>query len=74
MVCLTVFAISTVTSRNPRLSIEMLGYAVLLFEVYLLLVALMRRPALRLHFERLALLFCVVVCVLLVGCGGCVEG
>lgn len=62
--CVAVFAISTVTSRFPRLSIEMLGYAILLSEVYLLLVALMRRPALRLHLERLALLLSVVVSVL----------
>lgn len=64
MVCLAVFAVSTVTSRVPRLSAEMLGYAVLLAELYLLLVALLRRPALRIHLERLSLTMCVVVCVL----------
>jgi len=60
--CLVAFALSTITSQQPRLSIEMLGYSILLAELYLLLVALMRRRALRLHLERLALVLCVVVC------------
>ena len=60
-VCLIVFAVSTVTSRVPRLSLELLGYAVLLTGVYLLLVALMRRPEVRDHLARLALILCVVV-------------
>jgi O-antigen ligase len=64
VVCLAVFAISTVTSRVPRLSVEMLAYAVLLSELYLLLVALLRRPVLRLHFERLSLTISLIVCVL----------
>ena len=64
LACLAAFAISTATSRYPRLSVEMLGYAVLLALLYLLTVALLRRPALRLHFERLALVMCAVVCVL----------
>jgi O-antigen ligase/tetratricopeptide (TPR) repeat protein len=62
--CLTAFAVSTITSRAPRLSLEMFGYAVLLAELYLLLVVLMRRPRLRAHFARLALVLCVIVCVL----------
>jgi hypothetical protein len=62
--CLAVFAIATATSRNPRLSAEMLAYAFLLAELYLLLVALMRQPRLRAHFERLALVLCLLVCVL----------
>lgn len=62
--CLAAFAISTITSRAPRLSLEMLSYAVLLAELYLLLVVLMRRPRLRAHFARLALGLCVIVCVL----------
>jgi len=66
LVFLVVFAISTITSRFPRLSAEMLGYAVLLTELYLILVALMRRPAVRLHFERLALVMAVLVAVLYV--------
>lgn len=61
---IAVFAVSTITSRAPRLSVEMLGYAVLISEVYVLLVALMRRPAMRLHLERLALTMCVLVCAL----------
>lgn len=64
VVCLAVFAVSAITSRVPRLSAEMVGYAVLLAELYLLLVALMRRPRLRAHFKRLALLLAVLVCAL----------
>lgn len=63
---IVVFAISSATSRVPRLSFEMLGYAVLLAEVYLLLVALMRRPLIRAHLARLALVMCVVVTTLYV--------
>jgi len=62
--CLAAFVIATITSRVPRLSVEMLGYAVLLAELYLLLVALMRRPRFRAHFERLAIVLCLLVCVL----------
>ncbi len=62
--CLAAFTIATVTSRAPRLSIEMLAYAFLLAELYLLLVALMRRPSLRLHFERLAIVLVTLVGVL----------
>lgn len=61
---IAVFGISSLTSRVPRLSVEMLGYAILLVEVYLLLVALMRLPAIRAHLGRLALVLCVVVAVL----------
>jgi O-antigen ligase len=64
LVCIAVVAISTVTSRVPRLSLEMLGDIWLLVEVYLLLVALMRLPQIRLHFQRLALVLCVLVGVL----------
>ena len=62
--CFAAFVIATITSRVPRLSVEMLGYAVLLAELYLLLVALMRRPRFRAHFERLAIVLCLLVCVL----------
>ena len=64
LACLTAFAVSTITSRAPRLSLEMFGYAVLLAEIYLLLVALMRRTRLRAHFARLALALCGIVCLL----------
>ena len=67
--CLAAFAIATVTSRIPRLSAEMLAYAVLLAELYLLLVALMRRTRLRAHFERLALALCLLVCALYLPAG-----
>lgn len=63
---LLAFAASSATSRVPRLSVEMLGYAFLLIELYLLLVALMRRPMIRLHLQRLALVLCVVACTLYV--------
>lgn len=63
-VCLAVFTISTITSRVPRLSVEMLGYAVLIAAMYLLLVAMMRRPILRAHLERLGLTLCLAVCVI----------
>jgi O-antigen ligase/tetratricopeptide (TPR) repeat protein len=59
---LAAFAISSIFSRVPRLSFEMLAYGFLLVEVYLFLVGVMRRPVLRAHFQRLALLLCIVVC------------
>lgn len=64
VVALSAYAISTATSRIPRLSAEMLGYAVLLAGLYLLTVTLMRQPRLRRHFEQLAVLFTVIVCAL----------
>ena len=63
LLCLVVVTLCTVTSRVPRLSIEMLGYIVLLVEVYLLLVGFMLRPAIRQHFQRLALLLCLLISV-----------
>ncbi len=67
IVCFVVVAISTATSRFPRLSAEMLGYAVLLVALYLFLVALLRRPTFRLHLERLALVMGALVAVLYLG-------
>lgn len=61
--CLAAFAVSTATSSQSRLSLEMLAYAVLLAELYLFLVALMRRPRLRASFGRLAIVLATVVCV-----------
>jgi O-antigen ligase len=61
---LAAFAIATITSRVPRDSAEMLGYAILLAELYLLLVVLMRGVRLRAHFEHLAGVLCLLVCVL----------
>jgi len=61
---IAVFGVSAATSRVPRLSFEMFVYAILLVEVYLLLVALMRRPAIRAHLGRLALVLCFLVAVL----------
>ncbi len=62
--CLAAFAISTATSRFPRLSVEMLGYAVLIAELYLLLVAMMRHAVLQRQFENLAVVLCGLTCVL----------
>ncbi len=45
--CLGSMAISTVFSRVPRVSLEYLGYAVLLAALYLLLVRLMAQPFFR---------------------------
>lgn len=61
---LLAFGISTLTSRAPRLSAEMFVYVVLLGEVYLMLVALMRRARFRAPIERIALALCVAVCLL----------
>ena len=47
VVCLASLAISTAFSRYPRISVEYLGYAVLLASLYLLLVQLLRRPFFR---------------------------
>jgi O-antigen ligase len=60
---LSVFVIATITSRVPRLSAEMLGYAILLAELYLLLVVLMRGARQRAHFELLAAWLCLTSCV-----------
>ncbi len=64
LACLLAFGASTLTSRAPRLSAEMVVYAVLLVELYLLLVALMRRSRFRALIARLALALCVAVCLL----------
>lgn len=61
LACLAAFLISTVTSRVPRMSIEMLGYAVLLAELYLLLVAMMRRAGTRSFLGRLGLALCIAL-------------
>lgn len=58
------FAITTLTSRSPRLSAEMTVYALLLVELYLLLVALMRRPRFRVQFERVAVVLAMLVSAL----------
>jgi O-antigen ligase len=45
--CLGSMAIATIFSRVPRVSLEYLGYAILLAALYLLLVQLMSRPFFR---------------------------
>ena len=61
---LGIFALTSITSRNPRLSMEMAAYVFLLVELYLLLVALMRRPRYRAQFERVVLALAFLVCIL----------
>ncbi len=62
--CLGAFVVSTATSRLPRMSLEMFAYAVLLAELYLLLVQLLRIPAVRRRLEALALLLALVATAL----------
>jgi tetratricopeptide (TPR) repeat protein len=59
--CLGAFAISTVTSRYPRVSVEYLGYAILLAALYLLLVRLLAAPFFRTRFGALAVGLCLVL-------------
>jgi tetratricopeptide (TPR) repeat protein len=60
-VCLVSLAISTVLSRDPRISVEYLGYAVLLGALYLLLVRLLADPFLRARFGAAAVVLCLVI-------------
>ncbi|MFN8629642.1 MAG: hypothetical protein U0838_04770 [Chloroflexota bacterium] len=46
-IAVAVLAATTLTSRNPRISLDFVTYAVLLAGLYLLLVTILRRPALR---------------------------
>ena len=52
LVGLVAFAISTLLSAIPRVSVEYLAYAVLLVLLYLLLVRIVAKPALRLDTFR----------------------
>ena len=58
------FLLATLASRNPRLSAQMTVYVLLLVELYLLLVALMRRQRYRQQIERTAILLAFLACVL----------
>lgn len=60
-VCLGAFALSTATSRYPRISVEYLGYALLLGAIYLLLVRLLADPFFRVRFGALAVGLCGVL-------------
>lgn len=51
--CLASLAISTVFSQHPRLSIEYLGYAVILAALYLLLVRILSNPWFRARIATL---------------------
>jgi len=61
--CLGSLAISTAFSRFPRVSLEYLGYAILLAALYLLLVQLMARPFFRDRLVALGAIFFVIVSV-----------
>jgi len=62
LTCLASLAISATFSRYPRISVEYLGYAVLLAALYLLLVRLLADPFYRPRIVSLAaVLFAVVV-------------
>jgi O-antigen ligase len=67
LVCGASLAISTAFSRQPRISLEYLGYAVLLFALYLLLVRLMADPFFRARLVALAALMFVALSVEFIG-------
>jgi O-antigen ligase/tetratricopeptide (TPR) repeat protein len=65
--CLSSLAISTVFSRYPRISLEYLGYAIVLAALYLLLVRLLADPFYRRRLPILpAMLFVVTAAAFLV--------
>jgi O-Antigen ligase len=61
--CLATFALSTVFSRNVRISLEYLAYAILLTGLYLLLVRLMANPFFRVRVVTFAAAMFVVIAV-----------
>jgi len=65
--CLSALAVSTATSRYPRISLEYLGYALLLAALYLLLVRLLADPFFRVRFGALAVGLCGVISAGFVG-------
>lgn len=70
LACLGSLAISTVFSRVPRVSLEYLGYAIVLAALYLLLVRLFAEPFFRRRLAVLAtLLFVVTIVAFLVRVG-----
>ena len=59
--CLASLAISTAFSRSPRISLEYLGYAIVLAALYLLLVRLFADPFFRQRLPVLALMLLAVI-------------
>ncbi len=59
--CLASLAISTVFSRHPRLSVEYLGYAIVLAALYLLLVRILAQPWFRARMAALITALAVVI-------------
>jgi O-antigen ligase len=64
--CLGSMAISTITSRSPRISVEFLAYAVLWVGLYLLLVQLLSRGEFRDRILGLASLCGIAIATLLI--------
>jgi O-antigen ligase/tetratricopeptide (TPR) repeat protein len=62
--CLASLAIATSQSRYPRLSIEYLGYAVVLGALYLLLVRILAQPWFRARMATLVTALAIVIGVL----------
>jgi tetratricopeptide (TPR) repeat protein len=63
LACLASMAISTAFSRVPRISLEYLGYAVLLAALYLLLVRLLANPFFRTRLVGLGTIFFVAITI-----------
>jgi len=63
LACAAVLVASTVSSTNPRASLETVGNAVLLGALYLLLTVLLRDEWFRRRLGSLALLLCVAISV-----------
>lgn len=65
--CILSMALSTVTSRSPRVSVEYLAYAVLWAALYLLLVQLLSRPAFQTRILGLASVVGYLIAILFLG-------
>lgn len=67
LACLASLAVSTMTSRYPAISLEYLGYALVLTALYLLLRTLMAHAFFRERFTAFAVILFVVLVVLYLG-------
>lgn len=63
LACLASFSISTVFSRVPRVSLEYLGYAIVLAALYLLLVRLLANPFFRSRLVGIGEVFFVFIAI-----------
>jgi tetratricopeptide (TPR) repeat protein len=66
LACLGSLAISTAFSRVPRVSLEYLGYAILLAALYLLLVRLMATPFFRARLTSLGAVLLIAIAIVYV--------